>query len=721
MKPGSLVARLQDLLPGRSRQGNLRQFGFAGLLVFALALELLAVVLTVAGIPPRLRELGGTLSPQAWLASYTLFFEIVMAAVFFAAAGLILYVRRLDGLALLLSLALVALGATETGMTDALINPQWNPGGVGWRSTVYALRSLAMAAALLLLYTFPDGRFTPRWTRPLAAVWIGLNIAWFFFPRIPFNPNDGPTWRATPLLSMAFGVAWFSTGIIAQVLRYRRATDPLTRLQTKWTAAGMLAAVLGTTLYYGLLVDYNTFDLLRLGDLYFAIRPPLRTILVSLFPVFLGVAVLRFRLWDINLILNRALVYSTLTLLVAGVYILVVGGLGGLLEARGSLWLALLATALVAVLFQPLRERIQSAVDRLVYGERRDPYRVISALGQRLEAAIEPEAVLPAIVETVVQALKLPYVAIRLHQVDESTPPIASGSPPESGATLAVLPLIYQGDEVWQLLAAPRPGEASLSPADLRLLGDLARQAGIAVHAAQATLALRQARERLVSAREEERRRLRRDLHDGLGPRLASQTLTLDVIARLVHTHPHQAEALARVLGEQTQQAVAEIRELINGLRPPTLDELGLSSAIAELASRLAQADPSLQISLERCSALPELPAAIEVAAYRIAQEALTNVVKHAQASQCQVIMCVETFPAGQNMTDEAPPLQVLVLEISDNGRGLPAAISPGVGLASMSERAAEVGGRLLVESNPGGGALLRAELPIPQAENISP
>ena len=100
---------------------------------------------------------------------------------------------------------------------------------------------------------------------------------------------------------MAFGVAWFSTGILAQVLRYRRATDPLTRLQTKWTA-GMLAAVLGTTLYYGLLVKYNTFDLLRLGDLYFAIRPPLRAILVSLFPVFLGVAVLRFRLWDINVI-----------------------------------------------------------------------------------------------------------------------------------------------------------------------------------------------------------------------------------------------------------------------------------------------------------------------------------------------------------------------------------------------------------------------------------
>ena len=169
MKPNPLVARFLDFLPGRLRLMEIRRLGLAGLLVFALALEALAVVLTIAGILPRLRELVGTLSNPAWLTGYTLTLEILMAAVFFVAAGLILYVRRLDGLALLLSLALVALGATETGMTDALINPEWNPGGVVWRSTVYALRSLAMAAALLLLYTFPDGHFTPRWTRPLGA------------------------------------------------------------------------------------------------------------------------------------------------------------------------------------------------------------------------------------------------------------------------------------------------------------------------------------------------------------------------------------------------------------------------------------------------------------------------------------------------------------------------------------------------------------------------
>jgi hypothetical protein len=292
----------------------------AGLLVAILAIEALAVGLTLAGIPARGRDLTNGAAPHP-LAIYTLTWEILLALTFFAAAAVILYYRRGDWLALLLSLALVALGATETGMTDALISPLWNPAGVIWHAPVYALRSVAMASALLLLYVFPDGRFVPGWTRPLAALWIALNIVWFFFPRVPFNPNDGPTWRATPLPSMAFGVAWFSSGVAAQVIRYRRALDPLTRLQTKWTAAGMMIAVLGTTPYYGLLADYNAANMLQLGNLYFVIRPPLQTISVSMFAICLGIAVLRFRLWDIQIILNRALVYSILTATVAGIYV----------------------------------------------------------------------------------------------------------------------------------------------------------------------------------------------------------------------------------------------------------------------------------------------------------------------------------------------------------------------------------------------------------------
>lgn len=688
------------------------------LVALALGVQALAVLLTATGLPARLRELNAN-TPAAWIASYTLGWEILLAVVFFLAAGLILNYRRADGLALILALALVALGATETGMTDALINPQWNPSGGGWRPVVYALRSLAMGAALLLLYIFPDGRFVPRWTRPLAAIWIGLNIAWFFFPRLPFNPNDGPTWRATPLLSMAFGVAWFASGILAQVIRYRVATDLLTRLQTRWTAAGMIAAVAGTIVYYGLLADYNTFDLLSLGDLYFVSRPLIRTLTAVLFPIFLGVAVLRFRLWEINFILNRALVYSLLTLLVGGLYVGVVVGLGRLFQAQGNLWISLLAAVLAAMLFQPLREQLQSRVDHLMYGQRRDPYRVISGLGQRLEGAVEPEAVLPTIVETVAAALKLPYAAIRLGQGEAFNTPAAYGTLPARQDELVSLPLIYQGAEVGQLLAAPRPGETALSPADQRLLGDLARQAGAAVHAAQISSALRQARERLVLAREEERRRLRRDLHDGLGPRLASQALTLDVITRLVSANPSQAEALLRSLSEQTQQAVAEIRDLINGLRPPALDDLGLTYAIQELTQQLAPGGEGPQIRVQAAPDLPDLPAAVEVAAYRIAQEALTNVLRHARATQCTVRLTMKTASPNGSLKSDLP-VEWLILEVSDNGCGITQPRPDGIGLQTMHERAVEVGGRLLIETPAGGGTHLRAELPVTRVEEAS-
>jgi len=720
MKPQPLAARLQNFLSGLPGKVEFWRTSLKGLVLLALAVELMAVALTIAGIPARWRELDGRNVPIAWITNYTLIFEIMLAAVFFITAAVILYYRRVDGLAVFLSLALVVLGATETGMTGALISPDWNPGGIGWRGVVYALRSLSMGAALLLLYVFPDGRITPGWARPLAAIWIVLNVVWFFFPRVPFNPNDGPTWRATPLLSMAFGVAWFSSGILAQILRYRRTTDPLTRLQTKWTAAGMIAAVLGTTLYYGLLVDYNSSYLLHLGDAYFAIRPPLQTISVSLFPICLGVAVLRFRLWDINIIIRRALVYASLTILVAGVYVLVVGGLGVLLEAQGSLWIALAATALVAVIFHPLRERIQSGVDRLMYGERRNPYQVISELGQRLESTLNPDAVLPAIVETVAAALKLPYAAILLRQKEDEPLLLAYGSPPVQSEALVELPLTYQGVELGQLRVSPRSGETSLSPNDKRLLGDLARQAGVAVHAALVTSALRQAHERLVSAREEERRRLRRDLHDGLGPRLASQALTLDVIARQIRSDPQGAGALLQVLSKQTQQSVAEIRELINGLRPPALDDLGLGNALQEMAGELTQAGEEPQITVQIFGSLDDLPAAIEVAAYRIAQEALTNVIKHAQASECHTILRVETPLVEERSVARKRHSQVLILEITDNGRGIPDDFARGVGLGSMKERAAEVGGRLAIEPHPGGGTRLHAELPVSR-EGIIP
>src|SRR5207247_5901746 len=228
-------------------------------------------------------------------------------------------------------------------------------------------------------------------------------------------------------------------------------------------------------------------------------------------PLSFGFAMLRYRLWDIDIIINRTLVYGALTAVVVGVYVLVVGTLGTLLHTFGDFPISLLATGLVAVLFQPLRARLQRGVNRLMYGERDDPYAVLSRLASRLQATLAPESVFPTIVETVAQALKLPYAAIALKQDDEF---ITAASYGLSQDNPFILPLVYHTEPIGELLLAPRaPGEA-FTAADRRLLEDIAHQAGAAAHAVRLPADLQRSREHLVTAREEERRRLRRDLHD---------------------------------------------------------------------------------------------------------------------------------------------------------------------------------------------------------------
>ena len=260
-------------------------------------------------------------------------------------------------------------------------------------------------------------------------------------------------------------------------------------------------------------------------------------------------------------------------------------------------------------------------------------------------------------------------------------------------------PLVYQSETIGQLLVAPRaPGEL-FNPAERRLLENVARQAGTAVYAAQLTHDLQRSRERLVTTREEERRRIRRDLHDGLGPQLATLSLKVDAARNYLGHDVETADQrpvdhLLTELKSEIQSAISDIRRLVNELRPAALDQLGLVSALRE---HIARQNGNLQITLTAPDHLPTLPAAVEVAAYRIALEALTNTIRHAQAHTCQLHLQINNG---------------LHLKIRDDGLGLPIGYQAGIGLSSMRERAAELGGTFKIESTPGSGTVISVQLP---------
>jgi two-component system NarL family sensor kinase len=305
----------------------------------------------------------------------------------------------------------------------------------------------------------------------------------------------------------------------------------------------------------------------------------------------------------------------------------------------------------------------------------------------------------------VAQSLRLPYVAIE--RPADGSVLAAFGEPTAADDARAERwPLSYQGVTVGVLAAEPRRCEQAFDPRDRAVLGDIARQAGAAVHARALTADLLDSRQRLVSAREEERRRLRRDLHDGLGPLLTSVGLNIDAVRAHAERGLERGEEkqdLGLLLGrakDGTAQAIADLRGIVYGLRPSSLDDLGLAGAIAAHIRRLGEGT-GVRITLD-AGQLTDLPAAVEVAAFRIAVEAVNNAVRHAGAHTCQVRLEID-IPGR------------LLVEIRDDGTG-DGPWRGGVGLLAMRERAAELGGILTAGPGPGGGTV-RAYFPLPAQE----
>jgi two-component system NarL family sensor kinase len=552
----------------------------------------------------------------------------------------------------------------------------------------------------LILQLFPDGRpagpafrwlmwatvaCAPLFVLEMAAGPEALVTGLTGYLTIPGHGALGPLWTVTEVLNVAFT----AIGLIALVVRYRRG-DERQRRQLLWLLQAVLIVLL-------VLAAWGVF---QTGPVYMLLAIPL-------IPVAMMVAILRHQLLDIRLVISRTVLYALLTAAVVGAYLAFIAVADTVIRRGAGLDSSVAATVLIAVGFNPVRVRLQRGVDRVLYGDRSDPMRAVSRVGERLDAG------LPGVLEAVREALRIPFAALRTGPADRAASDgdavgngagdqAAAEDKPAEAATSGVrpqmlhtFPLRYGRQQVGELVVGLRPGEKRLDAADRAILELLTAPLSVAVHAVALSAELQRSREAIVVAREEERRRLRRDLHDGLGPTLTGVTFKADAAGNLIASDPTAALELVTELRTETAQAISEIRRLIYDLRPPALDDLGLVEAIRQRAVHLER--DGITVHLTASGPLPPLSAAVETAAFRIATEALNNAVRHSDASRIDVrIEADEEFH----------------VQISDNGTAQAAPWRPGVGLSSMRERAAELGGSCTAGPSSDGGQVL-ATLPL--------
>ena len=612
------------------------------------------------------QPVGGPVAPTAAIAvSFTVLGGWVLAALPGHLVGRLM-------LAAGGSACLAAVAVSWTGWLPLAWLSQWT----WWPS---------LGLIVLSLLVFPDGALpSARW-RPVAVLiiaatavaTIGLAVAALDAPQtLLTSAEPPPTDRALLLVRvavLAIAVVFLGCGLVLASLwlRWRRATG-----QTRQQLGCLLAA--GILLLIGLVLDA-----LGISGAWL--------VAVVAVPVAMMVAVLRYRLYRLDLLVNRTIVWLVMTLLVIAGFVALVAVLRQLVTGGQGANASLLATGLIAVLFEPLRRRVQRGVDRLLYGDRDDPYQVIARTGELLGRTAEPAAVLPLLAATIARSLQVPYVALEL---DEPAGPRRLVEHGEATASVETFDLPMHAGTIGRLVVATRGVGSRFSRWERRLLSDVAVQAAVAVAATRLVRELQDSREQLVLAREEERRRLRRELHDGLGPALAGMSMQVRAVHKLV-SGQQRAEQLLGALAQDLRACTAEVRQLVDQLRPPALDG-GLAAALRAQCRRF---DPAtLPVSLTIEGELTGLPAAVEVAAYRIVAEALTNVARHAGASHVTV-----TVDRGRELT----------VTVTDDGPGIDPAAKPGVGLTSMRERATELGGECEVSAAAPRGTRVRVRLPL--------
>jgi signal transduction histidine kinase len=590
--------------------------------------------------------------------------------------------------------------AAGYGLAALVAVPGSLPAGraFAWLSSWVWVIPVAMLGFVFLL--FPTGRLRSRRWRPaawiaggaftLAAADLLVNATRFWS-----DPFSAPVQAKTPVLTAALIAAALAVSVAAVVVRFARSVGE-ERLQLKWFAAA--AVLVAATLVAGLVT--NSVVAYVLSNLAF----------LCLW-VAIGIAVLKYRLYDIDLVISKAVVYGSLAVFITAVYAGLVVGVGALAGNTRNPLLAALAAAVVAVAFQPVRQRAGRLANRVVYGRRASPYQVLSQFARRIGVAYSAEEVLPQMAQIVAAGTGAERVVVWLRVGGELRPEAFAGDgadagpllvdgqelPPLPDADLSV-PVMHQ-DQLLGAIAIRMPKDEPMRPAGAQLVTDVASQAGLVLSNAGLIEDLRASRQRLVTAQDQARRRLERNLHDGAQQDLVALGIKLNLAEITVAEDPGQAGQVFGELKADATGALENLRDLARGIYPPLLADLGLAAALG------AQASKSLLPVAVDAAGIGRFPQDTEAAVYFCCLEALQNTAKYAQATQASIRLQAQSGS--------------LRFTVSDNGTGYDARHTPmGSGLRNMADRLAALGGRLQIRSAPGRGTTITGHLPIPAASD---
>ena len=566
-----------------------------------------------------------------------------------------------------------------------------------------------------LLLLFPDGRLPSRRWRSFAyfvgAVTVLAVVGFGFAPRtywlgaIP-NPVHVPLLEPLfRLLGDALGWSLFVAAVLGSVVSLdarRRRADGQRRQQLKWFLFGAAIIAVQFVLVAALEVAGASGTLVHRLVNQFGGAIGLMTMAAAV-----GIGILRHRLFDIDLVINRALVYGILVVFVTALYLAVVVGLGALVGSGGNVFLSIVATALIAIAFHPVRERVRRFANRLVYGKRATPYEVLGEFAERMGETYAIEQVLPRMARLVGEGTGARRSEVWLRVGEElrseaswpetegrSRPlALAGDRPPDVPDADRVEPVLHQGELLGMVTVAKPRGE-SVTAAEEKLIAQVASQAGLVLRNVRLIEDLQASRQRLVAAQDEERRRLERNIHDGAQQQLVALTVKMRLVQAMAQKDPAKAAELADQAKSELQDALDDLRDLARGIYPPLLADQGLAAALEAQARKAAVA---VEVHPDGAGRYPQ---EVEAGAYFCVLEALQNVAKYAEANHVDVSL---RHDGGH-----------LVFEVRDDGKGFDPARTPhGSGLTNMRDRLEALGGSVQILSRPGEGTTVSGRIPV--------